>query len=156
MPSLRILDVSKNSIASLAWASTSGTGNLSLPSLMHLNISNNRIVNLPSITTWTSLTNLLAEENSITAFPDGLISLPRLRNVDFASNDLKSVDEQIANMECLELLNLTGNPLRERRFLTMSTDVLKRELARRIGLAEVMGAVQNDVVSGEIQDDEMF
>lgn len=80
--------------------------------------------------------------------------------MDFASNDLKSVDEQIANMECLELLNLTGNPLRERRFLTMSTDVLKRELARRIGLAEVMGGsgegVGVSVQNGEIQDDEMF
>jgi len=121
---------------------------------MHLNISNNRIVNLPSISTWTSLTNLLAEENSITAFPEGLTELPRLRNVDFASNDLKSVDEGIANMDSLELLNLTGNPLRERRFLTMGTVVLKRELARRISLAKEMGG--SSIVGEEIQDDEMF
>lgn len=86
--------------------------------------------------------------------------------MDFASNDLKAVDEQIANMESLELLNLTGNPLRERRFLTMGTDVLKRELARRIVLAEEMemrgngsgGGVMSteEIRGGEIQDDEMF
>jgi len=162
LPSLRTLDVSKNSIASLAWAST--TTSLSLPALTYLNISHNRLIALPNLSTWTSLISLLAEENAITTLPPGFTDLQQLHTVILTSNDIKVLDDRIASMKSLETLEVAGNPLREKRFLTMGTEVLKREMSRRLALTEVMNAdgkggtmvLESAIVEHEEGEDEMF
>jgi len=68
-------------------------------------------------------------------------------------------------MRSLENLEVAGNPLREKRFLTMGTEVLKREMSRRFALTEVMDAndekggameLESAVVEQEEGEDEMF
>jgi Leucine-rich repeat (LRR) protein len=157
LPNLRILDVSKNSIASLTWASTNTS--LSLPELMILNVSTNRLIALADLSTWTSLVTLTAEENAITILPAGFISLQRLRTANFEHNDLKVLDDDIAKMKSLEVFSVQGNPLREKRFLSMGAEVLKRELGRRAALGQEMG-VDMEMKAGAAQewvgDDEIF
>jgi len=68
-------------------------------------------------------------------------------------------------MRSLETLEVAGNPLREKRFLTMGTEVLKREMSRRLALTEVMDTnnekggtmvLESVVVEQEDGEDEMF
>jgi len=75
------------------------------------------------------------------------------------------LDDRIAGMRSLETLEVAGNPLREKRFLTMGTEVLKREMSRRLALTEVMDAndgkggamvLEAVVVEQEDGEDEMF
>lgn len=124
---LQLLDVSNNAFESL-----SGNDSLSLPSLRTLNINTNRIKTLPDISTWTSLISLLAQDNKLSDLPDGFTALPSLRNVDFTGNDFVKLDERLALIKSLEVFTIAANPLRERKFLTMSTDDLKRDLAARL------------------------
>lgn len=74
------------------------------------------------------------------------------------------LDDRIASMKSLETLEVAGNPLREKRFLTMGTEVLKREMSRRLALTEVMNAdgkggtmvLESAIVEHEEGEDEMF
>ena len=131
MPKLRDLNVSNNSLASLAFSA-----NLSLPSLRMLSITNNRIVSLPDLSGWPELTTLAAGDNKITEIPPGFISLKFLKHADFSSNDLTRLDERIAGMDCLESLLVDANPLQNRKYLSMSTDAIKRDLRSKLEPAE--------------------
>ncbi|KZM21982.1 uncharacterized protein EKO05_0005048 [Ascochyta rabiei] len=138
-PLLQDLRLSGNTIAAL-----SGSDALDLPALRYLDLSANRLSSLPDMTSWTSLGTILLGENKIAAFPDGFFSLNQLRMADFTANEIAKVDERIALMEALENLTLAANPIRERRFLTMSTDDMKRDLASRLQPDE-FGAADDDV-----------
>ncbi|KAJ9649751.1 hypothetical protein H2199_000530 [Coniosporium tulheliwenetii] len=124
---LQLLDVSNNALDSL-----SGNEPLSLPTLRTLNINTNRIKSLPNLSTWTSLISLLAQDNKLSDLPNGFTTLPSLRNVDFTGNDFTKLNERLALMKSLEVFTIAANPLRERKFLTMSTDNLKQDLAARL------------------------
>lgn len=148
--SLQTLDVSGNALASM-----SEDANLIMPELRSLIISENRLQALPNISTWTSLTNLAAANNALISFPDGLVSLPNLKNVDFTGNNIKKLDDNIAMMDSLSMLNIANNPLRERRFLTMNTEDLKRELRNRLLPPEPAEAsqdphIEQDIISSEV------
>jgi Leucine-rich repeat (LRR) protein len=127
VPHLQSLQLSNNSLTSLC------EGTILLPALKSLDVSVNRLSALPDISSWSSLTTLLVGENKLTILPEGFVSLMQLRNADFTGNDLKVVDEKIAFMENLDNLTLAANPLRERKFLTMSTQDIKNDLQSRIG-----------------------
>ena len=128
MPRLQNLDVSINSISSLTH------GSISCPSLQSLDIAFNRVTALPDVSTWTSLVSILAKDNKISAIPDGFISLGSLRTADFTGNDFPRLDATIALMDGLERFLIAANPIRERKFLTMSTEELKKDLKARLGL----------------------
>jgi Leucine-rich repeat (LRR) protein len=128
MDRLQDLDVSVNSLSSLCH------GSLSLPSLQILNIAFNRITSLPEMSTWTSVSTILAEDNKISDIPDGFTSIDTLRSVDFTGNDLKKLDPSIGVMKGLESFVVAANPIRERKFLTMGTTELKRDLRARLGV----------------------
>ena len=140
-PYLQELRLSGNALTSLSESS-----DLDLPALKYLDASANRLSLLPDVTSWTNLTTLLLGENKVTVFPEGFFSLQQLRIADFTANDISKVDERIALMEGLENLTLAANPIRERKFLTMSTDDMKRDLYMRLQPEEV--------VSGHAEDDE--
>ncbi|KAF2262465.1 L domain-like protein [Lojkania enalia] len=127
VPHLQSLDLSNNEMGSLC---VSGT--VLLPALKTIDVSSNRLTALPDISSWTSLTTLLAGENKLTSFPEGFLSLQQLRNADFTANDISKLDERIALMEGLENLTIAANPLRERKFFSMDTQDIKRDLLSRL------------------------
>ncbi|KAK4099454.1 L domain-like protein [Parathielavia hyrcaniae] len=128
LPTLQTLDVSSNQLAHIC--STGRT--VGMPALHQLCISMNRLQSLPDVSGWTGLLTLAADENNINAIPDGFAGLAQLRSVDFSSNDIRIVPSEIGRMESLVNLRLSGNPLREKKFSTMSTDELKLTLAQRL------------------------
>ena len=125
---LATLDVSINQLSTLY----TGSAGPSFPALRTLNISFNQMTSLPDISSWTTLTTLLAEDNKLTTLPEGFTESPTLRTADFTGNDMSKLDERIALMEGLEVFKVAANPLRERRFLTMDTESLKKDLAARL------------------------
>jgi len=124
---IKSLDVSCNALATIT-----DRNDFAMPSLQTFNISENRIIHLPDLSNWEELITLTAGGNRITAIPDGLTSLTKLRNVDLTRNDIKKFDERLGVMDSLTALRIANNPLRERKFLTMATDDLKRELRSRL------------------------
>lgn len=142
-PHLQELRLSGNALTALAEST-----DMNMPALKHLDISANRISSLPDVTPWTNLSTLLLGENKVTAFPEGFFSLKLLRIADFTANDISKVDERIALMEALENLTLAANPIRERKFLTMSTDDMKRDLHARLQ--------PDEIVAGPDEDDEFL
>ncbi|KAF2633877.1 L domain-like protein [Macroventuria anomochaeta] len=138
-PHLQELRLSGNALTSL-----SESGNLNLPALKYLDLSANRLSSLPDMTSWTNLGTILLGENKVTAFPEGFLSLKQLRIADFTANDISKVDERIALMDGLENLTLAANPIRERKFLTMSTDDMKRDLYARLRPEETVTGPDED------------
>lgn len=130
LPQLQILDVSMNQLTLLA--STDTPGALSLPSLHQLTLSMNRIKALPNIGSWKSLLSLNADENSLTAIPDGFTSLENLRHVDFTSNDIRIIPPEISRMDALGMLRISGNPLKDRKLTALTTEELKASLAAKL------------------------
>ncbi|PLB50554.1 leucine-rich repeat-containing protein 40 [Aspergillus steynii IBT 23096] len=126
LETLQNLDVSSNALVQL-----SGQGDIELPSLQTLAISMNRIQKLPSISRWRELLTLSAEDNKICEIPHGFVELKSIKNVDFTGNDISKLDERIGLIESLSTFRIANNPLRERRFLGMSTEDLKRDLRNR-------------------------
>lgn len=126
-PTLQSLSVANNSIAALTFSET-----LSLPRLRSLNLTNNHMTVLPSVASWTELITLACGDNKITDFPHGFTSLRKLRNVNFTSNDIRLLNPEICKMDGLESIVLSANPLREKKFLTMSAADIKRDLKARL------------------------
>jgi len=129
---LQVLEVANNALAALSFEST-----LDFPALRRLDVSNNRLNALPDMTRWTALSVLLAEENDLQCLPQGFVGLTHtMRSASFRCNNIRLVELEVANMHALEVLSLEGNPLRDRRYLVMSVDEMKRDLLRK---AEVEG-----------------
>jgi Leucine-rich repeat (LRR) protein len=124
---LQELHVAQNALTSLCEDDL-----IDLPALKVLNVSVNRLTSLPAVSGWTNLITLLVGENKLGSLPEGFTTLEQLRTADFTGNDITQLDEKIALMESLDHLTVAANPLRDRKFLTMGTDDLKRELASRL------------------------
>lgn len=129
LKSLKLLDVSHNAL------DTFTTAEIALPSVQTMNLSGNRFETLPDISSLEELLTFAVAENLLSEIVPGLVMLRKLRNADLSNNNITKIDEGIGSMEDLVSINLSGNPLRERKFLTMSTDDLKNNLQkRRLGL----------------------
>lgn len=128
LPALQNLDVSSNQLTAISRPNSS----LEMPALMQLCVSMNRIQGLPDVSTWQELITLTADENSINAFPDGFTALQKLKSVDFSSNDIRTVPAEIARMDNLAMLRLSGNPLRDKKFVSASIEELKATLETRL------------------------
>ncbi|KAL4932282.1 uncharacterized protein BDV17DRAFT_192401 [Aspergillus undulatus] len=126
LDALQNLDVVGNALQGL-----SENGNLELPNLHTLAISMNRIKSLPDVSSWQSLLTLSAEDNSISELPLGFTDLKNIKNVDLTGNDIKKLDERIGSMDNLFTFRIANNPLRERKFLTMTVEDMKRDLRSR-------------------------
>ena len=147
---LQTLSLSGNALVSLG-----DSESISLPALKTLDVSNNRLANLPNIESWTHLATMLVGDNKLKAIPDGFTALQNLRSADFTANDIREVDSSIALMDGLESLCLAANPLREKKFLTMGTDDIKRDLHSRLDRqdADVSGrAMDEDVEASHTQN----
>ena len=138
---LQVLDITGNAVTYI----TNST-QLSLPALHRLSCSSNRLNSLPNMTSWVSLLTLLADDNSIISLPEGFITLPKIKSVDFSGNNIKELDNNIGGMSSLDIFRISGNPLRERKLSTMTTDDLKRALRARI--IPEKRAVEKDIDDG--------
>lgn len=127
MRRLRMLDVANNALASLAFSDT-----LALPDLRTLNIANNRIVGLPDVSGWGELLTLAAGDNKISTLPDGFGKLKKIKQADFTGNSVSKLPEDLALMDSLETLVISGNPIKERRFFHLTTAEIKRDLRSRL------------------------
>ncbi|KAI7475231.1 L domain-like protein [Hortaea werneckii] len=147
-PTLQTLRVANNSLAALTFSSS-----LRLPALKTLDARNNHLTALPADLSGCmgDLLELFVGENKIPELPEGFTGLKKLRRVDLSGNDLRVLEPIIARMEGLESLVLHGNPLRERKFLTMSVQEIKRVLRGKLEPAEAEGLDEND---GEVSDPE--
>ncbi|KAG6007134.1 hypothetical protein E4U21_006318 [Claviceps maximensis] len=125
---LQILDVSANHLTHLVPEGSK----LSLPDVHSVSLSINRLQSLPDIASWTSLLTLSLDENHIVRIPEGFMSLPKLRYADLSSNEISIIPPEIARMQGLTMLRLSGNPLRDRKLISASTDELKGILAARL------------------------
>ncbi|KAG5996903.1 hypothetical protein E4U52_005512 [Claviceps spartinae] len=125
---LQTLDASANRLTHLV----PEDGQVNLPAVHSVSLSANRIQSLPDIASWTSLLTLSLDENHIARIPESFTSLQKLRYADFSSNDISVVPPEIARMQGLTMIRLTGNPLRDRKLITATTDDLKKILAVRL------------------------
>ncbi|KAK7424677.1 hypothetical protein QQX98_000253 [Neonectria punicea] len=128
LPQLQTLDASANQLTRLV---PLGAG-IELPVVHSLSLSMNRMQGLPDMTSWTNLLTLTVDENSISSIPNSFLSLEKLRHADFSSNDIRVVPPEISRMENLSMIRLSGNPLRDKKFLSITTDELKEILAGRL------------------------
>ena len=124
---LKSLNVANNALLSIT-----ADRLVNLPRLLYLDVNENRLKFLPDVSGFTELHTLLAGGNKLTSYPEGVTSLQQLKTVDLSRNDLKTVDERFGLLEQLTVLRVANNPLRERKFLTMDTGEMKRELRSRI------------------------
>lgn len=136
---LQVLDITNNAVTSIT-----DSAQLNLPALHQLNCSANRLTSLPSMVSWVSLLTLLADDNSIPSLPEGFVTLPKIKSVDLSGNNLKELDISIGTMSTLDIFRISGNPLREKKFSSMSTDDLKRALRARIPVEEHTTEVEAD------------
>jgi Leucine-rich repeat (LRR) protein len=127
---LQVLDISGNSLTSLA------SDQLRLPALHQLCCAANRLTSLPDMTSWQSLLTLAAEDNNISSIPEGFTELSKVRNVDLTGNSIRVLDDRIGRMESLDIFRISGNPLREKKFSSMTVEDLKRALSARLGPLE--------------------
>ncbi|RFU78537.1 leucine-rich repeat-containing 40 [Trichoderma arundinaceum] len=128
LPMLQALDISVNRLTRLVPADAS----ISLPAVHTLTLSMNRLQELPDMATWTSLLTLAADTNNISSIPMSFTSLEKVRQADFSSNDLRVIPPEISRMDNLTLLRLSGNPLRDKKFASASTDEIKEVLSTRL------------------------
>ncbi|KAL8795184.1 MAG: hypothetical protein Q9195_002339 [Heterodermia aff. obscurata] len=124
---LQLLNVSSNALSCLT-----GDDIISMPELQYLSVSDNRLQSLPDVSSCSALRTLIAANNVLFSLPKGLETLPSLRNLDLMGNNIKQLDPQIGTMNNLSMLNITNNPLQERRFLAMNTEDIKRGLQERL------------------------
>ncbi|KAK5125810.1 hypothetical protein LTR85_012086 [Meristemomyces frigidus] len=124
---LQTLRVANNSLAVLTFAEA-----LDLPQLRSIDVTNNHLTVLPPVTGWTELITLAAGDNKMAELPVGFTDLHKLRNANLTSNELRLVDPEIARMDSLESLILASNPLREKKYLTMNAEDIKRELRAKL------------------------
>ena len=141
LPQLQLLDVTSNALTGI-----SASDRLNLPSLHQLSCSSNRITELPNMSSWASLLTIAAEDNNISAIPEGFVTLSKVKNVNFSGNNLKVLDDAIGGMISLDIFRISGNPLREKKFAGMTTEDLKRALKAR--MAPVEADIEKDAEDG--------
>ncbi|EMC92936.1 hypothetical protein BAUCODRAFT_43747, partial [Baudoinia panamericana UAMH 10762] len=124
---LRTLSVANNSLAALTFSDA-----LDLPRLQSLDVTNNHLTALPSVAGWTELVTIAAGENKMQELPEGFVTLPSLRTANFTSNELRLLDPELARMDNLQTLILAANPLREKKYLSMSAADIKHDLIGKL------------------------
>ncbi|KAI1364101.1 hypothetical protein F5Y08DRAFT_307929 [Xylaria arbuscula] len=127
---LQTLDCSSNQLSYLV--SLDAKQSLQLPSLHQLTVSMNRLKSLPDMTSWDSILTINADDNSIAAFPEGFTSRNTLRHAGLSGNDIRVLPPEIARMDSLTMLSITGNPLRDKKFSSLTTEELKDALLARL------------------------
>ncbi|KAJ9626163.1 hypothetical protein H2204_010115 [Knufia peltigerae] len=125
-PELRSLNASYNDLEGVC------DDDLDLPSLRTLILDGNRVAKLPSLAKCKQLQMLTIAENQLDEIPSEFLHLDQLASAHFGHNNIRLVDPEVSKMTKLSSLNLVGNPLREKKYLTMSTTELKLDLEKKL------------------------
>lgn len=144
---LRILDVANNALTAIV-----ERGDIELPCLQSLDLTENRLTQMPEMLKWTELLTLVVAGNRLTSVPESIIPLKKLKHVDLSRNDIKKLDERLGLMDTLTMIRIANNPLRERKFLAMDTDSIKRELRSRLLPEESSENMEGGIVSCQSSD----
>ena len=101
------------------------------------------------MSSWQELLALSAEDNDIHELPRGFVELKKIKNVDLASNSISKLDERVGLMDSLSFFRIASNPIRERKFLNMGTEEIKRYLKNRCQpeMQEASDAEESSVVA---------
>ncbi|KAI9752526.1 MAG: hypothetical protein M4579_005602 [Chaenotheca gracillima] len=146
---MKVLNVAHNQLEIFSEASLS-----SVSELQQLDISFNRIKSLGDFSPLKHLVSVQAEDNQINALPSGFAELSEVKTANFSGNNIRTIDERVGLMEKLNILDISRNPLKERRFLGMTLPDLKRQLRARIDQEQIAGSseaqkeAQFDLASG--------
>ncbi|KAK5680267.1 hypothetical protein LTS10_007194 [Elasticomyces elasticus] len=124
---LQVLNIANNSLAALTFS-----GEVGFPRLKVLDVTNNHFTGLPAMGGWVELATLTAGDNKITEVPEAFTGLRKLRTVNFTGNELRLLDPEIARMESLEVLILAANPMREKKYLSMTAADIKKDLRSKL------------------------
>jgi Leucine-rich repeat (LRR) protein len=148
---IRSVDLSNNKLESLS----SSVENFK--ELQTMSLSGNQLNSLPSLSALQHLVTLQLAENRLTELPE-ITSLLALRTVDVSQNNIKVLDPGIAALETLAYIGLAGNPLRDRKYLTMPTADVKLDLAKRFETPQqvVSRSETNPVVVGVITESQFL
>ncbi|KFD55740.1 hypothetical protein M514_20254 [Trichuris suis] len=140
--SLKYLDVSRNALtelpASIVHCGQLQTMNLSnnrliaLPEgmnnmswLIHVDASHNELKSIPESlcsTALTHFTELILKHNQIEGLPTAIGQLVSLKLLDLSENSIKSVPFELCDCVKLRDLNLSSNPLSDRRLLKLTKE----------------------------------
>lgn len=123
---LAALDLSCNAFSSLDPVASD------FESLETCLMQSNQLTELPDISGWQLLKVLHLSNNKLVEVPTSLYGLSKVTHVDLGRNDIMMIDARLSTMGSLATLTLAGNPLREPRYLTMSTENLKLDLSKRL------------------------
>jgi Leucine-rich repeat (LRR) protein len=123
---LRVLDASFNALEQLSDV------DIELSSLQSLILDGNRITKLPNMMSYKQLQVLRVSDNQLDEISSDFLGLEGLKSADFGYNNIKLIPSEIARMDSLSSLNLVGNPLREKKYLTLSTSELKSNLEKKL------------------------
>ncbi len=121
--SLQYVDIANNELTALIHSHE-----LHLPSIREFYISNNRLTSLPAMSGWDELLTLEASGNRLADFPTGLVDLRKIKQIALKGNNIREVDPRISLIASLEKIDLSGNPLRRKKYGTMPTEALKEDL----------------------------
>ncbi|KAM7533122.1 hypothetical protein Aperf_G00000123998 [Anoplocephala perfoliata] len=127
--SLTVLNLNKNRLQ--------GIPNFTVfPKLIDLSLGDNRITSfqLEGVRGLKDLTTLELSRNRISVVPDGIpAALPNLCRLSLSNNDITVIPTELGFMDSLEVLSLSGNPLRSipQSVLTGGTQTLKDLLKER-------------------------
>ncbi|KAK3617089.1 hypothetical protein LTR56_025535 [Elasticomyces elasticus] len=124
---LQVLNIANNSLAALTFS-----GEVGFPRLKLLDVTNNHFTGLPDMGGWVELATLTTGDNKITEVPEGFTGLRKLRTVNFTGNELRLLDPEMARMESLEVLVLAANPMREKKYLSMTAADIKEDLRSKL------------------------
>jgi len=85
---------------------------LTLPHLVSLNLSHNRLSSLPdSIFGFLHLKELDVSHNNLLELPSSICLLDKLRKMDLSNNQISRLPQGLEQLQSLEKLNLSNNPL---------------------------------------------
>lgn len=127
LKTLQTLNLSNNGLTLLAESSP-----YCFIALRELDLSENRLASLPDLSGWDELLTVDVSGNQLSSLPAGFTSLAKVRKASFRDNDIRALDHRIGLMESLESLYLSGNPLRSKKALKISTEDLKTYLRSQI------------------------
>ncbi|VDK39500.1 unnamed protein product [Taenia asiatica] len=129
LPTLTILTLHKNHLSAIPSLRA-------FPRLKDTSLGDNRIesFNLEHLQGLHELSTLELSRNRISIVPDGIPkTLPALTRLDLSSNEIKSIPTELGFMESLNVLALSGNPLRSlgQNVINSGTEAVKALLRER-------------------------
>jgi Leucine-rich repeat (LRR) protein len=77
-----------------------------------LYISDNKLVALPeSLKDLKNLTIFRANNNNLSDFPDFVLTIPKIENIDISSNSIRTIPTRITELPNLNIFVLGSNPI---------------------------------------------